>query len=156
MDVERSEWQWLQDPVSNQFHQIIIELHVLPVILDEFKVPYKNDSGEDVWAPKSVYFQQFFNDFSDEVNQALFDTYLSGLRNLLRDYLIFHIHANNSVPILFNLGGRKWPPLFELSLVRKDLAPDAVPSVQTFPVPGLDYPNKTDRPDYPAILPFDR
>jgi hypothetical protein len=42
----------------------------------------------------------------------------------------------------------KLPQLVELTLVRRDLVPNAHKSDIFVPIKGVDYPNKSDRPDY--------
>jgi hypothetical protein len=80
--------------------------------------------------------------------------YSRALSRLLHNYVIFHVHGNNSLPKT-TLYGYSWPQLIELSLVRKDLVRDKTkPTEQTFPIPGLDFLNKTNRPDFTSILPF--
>ncbi len=40
------------------------------------------------------------------------------------------------------------PQLVELTLIRRDLVKNACRSDGFIPIKGIDYPNKTDRPDY--------
>ena len=81
-----------------------------------------------------------------QINEGIFIKYCLALEKLNEHFYIFHAHANNSLPLI-EVNGYKFPPLMELSFVRKDLVACAMPTIETFPVEGLDYPNKTDRPD---------
>ena len=75
------------------------------------------------------------------------------LRRLNEFFFLFHIHANNSLPKV-NLGGQTFPPLLELSWVRKDLARYRRVTQEKYPIKGIDYPNKNDRPDIEKVYPF--
>jgi hypothetical protein len=63
-------------------------------------------------------------------------------------FVLFHIHANNSLAVV-NVGGHWFPPLLEASYVRRNLLPDVFLTKHKgqFPIEGLDYQNKSDRPD---------
>jgi hypothetical protein len=153
VDIEHNEWDWLARIFDHaEFHQIIIELHILPVETTRHYVPYLQ-GGRVVSGLMSPYFQRLFSDFDSQVNENVFSLYARGLARLTQNYRIFHIHGNNSLPKA-TLKGYAWPQLLEVSLVRKDPDLKLTPTTQTFPVPGLDFPNKTDRPDFTSILPF--
>jgi hypothetical protein len=157
IDIEYHEWDYLAhwfDSVETCCHQIVIELHILPVRTFHPDVPYKIE-GRDLlhWDKLSPYFRQFYARFDTSVNEKLFQHYWAALSRLTANYAIFHVHGNNSLPKV-SVGDYDWPPLLELSLVRKDLVPDRTPTVQTFPVSDLDFPNKTNRPDFKYVLPF--
>lgn len=141
-DIECHEWELLREIKSNdlkRFNQILIELHL-------FHVEHKENGH-------SPYFHMIIGDFFEQCNVEIFQKYKVGLDKILENFYIFHIHANNSLPVS-NLDAWTFPPLLELSLVRKDLVENVAPSKDKFPTP-LDRPNKTDRPDienyYPII-----
>jgi hypothetical protein len=153
VDVEHNEWDWLArwGPGDN-WSQIIIELHVLPVSTTRPHVPYLKD-GEVVTGELSPYFTGLFAKFDEQVNDYVFSLYARGLARLLHSHRVFHVHGNNSLPKV-RLEGHEWPQLLELSLVRNDTNLKFTPTKETFPVPGLDFPNKINRPDFTSILPF--
>lgn len=142
MDVEWSEWDWLktakQDDLT-RFSQIIIELHLL--------------TGKADLTGLSPYFTGVFGALFESVQLGLFARYSRGLDVLFENFYAFHIHANNSLPVT---RAHYWtfPPLVELSLVRKDLAPEAVPVGRAYLPTPLDQPNKTDRPDILDFYPL--
>jgi hypothetical protein len=153
VDVEHNEWDWLARwEISDNWSQIIIELHVLPASTTRPHVPYLKD-GKVVTGEMSPYFMGMFSAFDDQVNDFVFSLYARGLAKLLQSYRVFHVHGNNSLPKV-RLEGHEWPQLLELSLVRADTNLKFTPTTQAFPVLGLDFPNKTDRPDFTSILPF--
>ena len=73
---------------------------------------------------------------------------------LLDLFYIFHIHANNSLPKM-SVNGHSFPPLLEISFIRKDLI-SSIPklSQEKYPIKGIDYPNKNDRSDIEKVYPF--
>lgn len=110
MDVEWSEWDWLKGAKQGdltRFSQIIIELHLL--------------TGKADLSGLSPYFSMMFGIMFDRIRFDLFHRYSRGLDVLLENFYIYHIHANNSLPVT-TLHYWTFPPLVELSLVRKDLA----------------------------------
>lgn len=138
MDIEGCEWDAIigstgMFSIMNlmKFNQILIEIHLLHV------EPRKT---------KSDYFNSLYQRFADSVNESLFHNYYSALKSLNHFFYIFHIHPNNSLPKI-SIGEYKFPPLIELSFVRKDLVDTVYDTHTNFPVDGLDYPNKTDRMD---------
>lgn len=134
MDIEWCEWdifEKMSDNVLKGFDQILCEFHVIPVkYLDRH----------------SPYFTQFHQAFYNNVNQILFERYKRVLNKLQEHYYVFHVHINNSIPCNF-VDGETIPPLLELSLVNKSFVKNPSLTNTKFPVDGLDYPNKTDRPD---------
>lgn len=143
MDVEWDEWSIIEDFNMRElakFSQILIELHVVPV------------QGMDGHS-YTPYFKGFHKSIEDKLNRRLFASYFEVLEKLKEFFYIFHIHANNSLPKV-NVEGIEFPPLIELSLVRKDLVKDVRETDSTFPIEGLDFPNKTDRPDISNVYPF--
>jgi len=136
VDVEWNEWDALINiPLLAllNYNQLIIEFHIVHAEPREGLSPY---------------FEGFYRDiFNKDINERLFRMYYAALKRLSEYFYIFHAHPNNSLPSV-TCGGYIFPPLVELSFVRKDLVNIIVtPSVSTFPVKGLDFPNKIDRPD---------
>jgi hypothetical protein len=86
IDVEYNEWDYLTKWFyhTGAFHQIIIELHILPVRTFHPPVPYKvgeqkytDGTKHDMiqYAGCSPYFQRMYADFDDRMNRDLFTTY---------------------------------------------------------------------------------
>jgi len=134
MDIEWCEWdifEKMSEYILTQFDQILCEFHIVPVkYLDKH----------------SPYFTQFHQHVYDNVNYILFEKYKKVLKKIQEHYYIFHLHANNSIPANF-VNGEIIPPLLELSLVNKQCVSNPKLSTASYPIDGLDYPNKTDRPD---------
>lgn len=141
MDVEWDEWgafQIIEDEELVKFSQIIVEFHIVHA------EPKKG---------LSPYFQWFYLDVLSRINQDLFSMYHSVIKHLSNFFYIFHIHANNSLSMV-TVGGYTFPPLLEVSFVRKDFAVKPKLSKESFPIAGLDYQNKSDRPDIVDYYPF--
>ncbi len=133
LDVECNEWEALaRIPIQIlcKFDQILVEFHIVHA-----------EPREDL----SPYFNSFYRSVFDSWNDRAFSQYSAVLEKLSKAFYIFHIHSNNSLPVTA-IGDRIFPPLLEVSFVRKDLV-DAKKSNASFPIYGLDYPNKPDRPD---------
>lgn len=144
IDIEWDEWDALflaHGTALRTCSQLVIEFHVVNIGMV--------GSGE-----YSPYFEEFYQNTAAKINARLFEKYASVMRKLCRDFHIFHIHANNSLPVI-EVGGFIFPPLMELSFVRKDLVTVARKTKAHFPVDGLDFPNKTDRADIEGYYPFD-
>ena len=138
MDIEWCEWdvfETLSDFTIGDFDQILCEIHMIPVEYNGSHSPYFTDFH------KFVY---------DGVNNMLFNKYQRVLDRLQQHYYVYHVHINNSIPCN-QYRGEDIPPLVELSLVNKSLVKNPTYCVDKFPVDGLDYPNKTDRPDITHI-----
>jgi hypothetical protein len=139
LDIEWCEWdifEQMSDNILNDFDQILCEFHVIPVkYLDNH----------------SPYFTQFHQTFYNNINEILFEKYKKILNRLQEQYYIFHVHINNSIPCNF-VNNEIVPPLLELSLVNKNLVKKPSLTNTKFPIDGLDYQNKTDRPDILNIL----
>ena len=139
LDIEWAEWDvlnsiTLREPeLLTTFDQILCEFHVIPVI-------YKDSH--------SPYFTGFHKHVYEQINIQLFESYKGVLANVLTQYVPFHVHINNSLPLV-KIGEEKLPTLIELSLVKRSLIDTRVMtrSTDTFPINGLDFPNKSDRPD---------
>lgn len=155
VDVEHHEWEWLSRwGPEGGWSQIIIELHILTASTERPSVPYIREDRIAVTGPLSPYFASMYADFDLQVNEFIFKEYSRALCRLLQNYVVYHVHGNNSLPKT-TLYGYSWPPLLELSLVRRDLVAGRVkPTTQKFPVPGLDFPNKHNRPDFDSVYPF--
>lgn len=141
VDIECHEWELLKELKSDdlkRFSQILIELHV-------FHVEHKENGH-------SPYFHMIIGDFFEQCNVDIFKKYNSGIDKILENFHIFHIHANNSLPLV-HLDAWAFPPLIELSLVRKDLVGEVKMSDEEFPT-CIDRPNKTDRPDIVKYYPI--
>lgn len=143
MDIEWHEWKALTDLPARElakFSQILIELHVIPV----------KGLAEGNY---TTYFKQFHESVQSELNMRLFACYKEVIDKLKEFFYIYHIHANNSLPKV-EAEGIEFPPLIELSLVRKDLVENVKETESTFPIEGLDFPNKTDRDDICYVYPL--
>lgn len=148
MDIECDEWDVfskMELATLMKFNQVVCEFHVIHV---------ESRSG------LSPYFHEFYQNVLDKINADLFDMYYRVMEKLNSFFYIFHIHANNSLPMIA-VGGYQFPPLLELSFVRKDLVHDIssilpleVGANAQFPVVGLDFPNKLDRQDIVDYYPF--
>jgi len=134
IDIEYNEWEVLEEvsaDILNGFSQILIELHFVPVI-------YNGNN--------SAYFTEFFKNSYKKINSELAIMYSSILTKLQKDFFVYHVHINNSLS-LEKIGDSEFPFLLEVSLVNKRFPKNYNTSKSSFPVEGLDYPNKKDRPD---------
>jgi hypothetical protein len=140
VDVEGAEWDIL--PMWSigelvKLDQLIIEFHFIHA---------EPPSG------LSPYFSNFYQTQMDKINRQLFTKYRMIIGRLNRAFRLFHVHVNNSLPPVV-VGGLRVPPLVECSFVNRDLVPWATYSEETFPIRGLDFPNKPDRPEPIAFKP---
>lgn len=134
IDVEWNEWDALLEfdkKTLNKFSQILIEFHIVHVEPREGLTPY---------------FKDFYETIFEKLNEDLFRKYYEVMKKLNDQFYAFHIHANNSLPLI-EVDGYSFPPLLEVSFVRKDLVENVQETTDSFPIDGLDFPNKTDRPD---------
>ncbi len=141
VDIEWNEWDAFENfraAELQKFSQVLVEFHILHMTARNGLSPY---------------FTRLYADVVDRINGDLFTWYKTVMQRLLCDFMIFHIHANNSLPLMF-VDGSTFPPLLEVSLVRRDLVKYHTPTKAKFPVEGLDFPNKTDRPDVLYYYPF--
>lgn len=144
MDIEWGEWTALYSAnrdTFQKFNQLIIEFHIVH-IPDVPKEQY------------SHYFNEFYQSIYNKINRNIFRQYFLVMCKLLDLFYIFHIHANNSLPKI-SISGHSFPPLLEISFIRKDLI-SSIPklSQEKYPINGIDYPNKNDRPDIEKVYPF--
>ncbi len=142
MDIEGDEWEeilWLSDKgLLQKFDQVLVEIHLQHVEPRHGLTPY---------------FQGVDQRLCNEINKRQFRLYHVVLMKLNRLFYLVHIHANNSLPRVDVLG-KRFPPLLELTFVRKKLAGEVSEATGSFPVPGLDFPNKTDRDDIEGFYPW--
>lgn len=134
IDIEFNEWEVLEEislEVLNGFSQILIELHFVPVIYN---------------GKHSPYFTEFFKNSYNKINNQLAIKYAGILTKLQKDFFVHHLHINNSLN-LEKIGESTFPFLLELSLINKRFPKNYQNSKSHFPIDGLDYPNKIDRPD---------
>lgn len=136
MDMEGNEWKAFSSMINeeklNVFSQLIIEFHFIHA---------QSQIG------LSPYFTKMYQDNFKGMNDELFAKYTRILKYLNKHFYIFHLHANNSLPLV-EIAGHKLPPLLEVSFVSKTSVANAeLLKNVAFPVKGLDYPNKKDRPD---------
>lgn len=153
IDIEWDEWDALlstPSKVLKQFNQLLIEFHIVSVdTLTQIERP--GFAGPHfILTP---YFSKFYRSVYDKINDAIFRMYCDVLRKLNKNFYIFHIHANNSLSEI-NVDEHRFPPLIELSFVRKDLVENVCETDASFPVSWLDFPNKTDRPDIDLQYPL--
>lgn len=143
MDIEYDEWAsfyTMKQEELSKFSQVIVEFHLITV-------------------PKSVgrseYFTGMYNKTYDKMNDMLFEYYKRVLAGLNKLFYIHHIHPNNSLPKI-RVGAYEIPPLLEVSFVRKGLvgAWECERGNRSYPIDGLDYPNKTDRSDIENLHPI--
>lgn len=145
MDIENGEWSAfdeMDEEELKKFSQMVIEFHIV-------HVEVKN------WQGLSPYFRKFYERIYGEMNEESFGVYYEIIRKIKKYFYCFHIHANNSLP-LSHVGGFDFPPLLEMSFVRKDFGKNIYLSKEPFPIEELDSPNKTDRPDVTGFYPFIR
>ena len=142
LDIEWDEWSTLlnmeQDKLE-KFSQILVEFHIIHATVDHVNL--------------SPYFSNIYQEVINKINQDLFAMYYSVMQRLSNHYRLFHIHANNSLPMIF-VNNYRFPPLLEMSFIRKDLVGTYCLTMTSFPIIGLDYPNKTDRPDITDFYPL--
>lgn len=141
IDAEWAEWEALLEIPLNRlrFSQIIIEFHILHM---------------EPRPGLSPYFTALYQSLADRQNQQLFRLYGHVMVWVNTWYKCFHAHANNSLPMV-EVDGHRFPPLLEMSFLRNDLiSSDIKPAAGPFPVSGLDFPNKKDRPDVCGWFPL--
>ena len=72
------------------------------------------------------------------------------IRDLKTGFSVVHVHANNCGPIN---GDTRLPDTLEITFINNALiSGDPVFSDETYPIPGLDYPNDPSREDYPLTF----
>lgn len=146
MDIEYDEWEVFENANTNtlkKFKQIIVEFHLF--FLDENDVDANNKL--------TPYFKQFSKDNYNKINKFLLKKYENVFKKLIMNFTIFHISANNSLPIK-KIFKTKFPQLLELSLVRNDLVKKKKLFKGSLPIKYLDYPNKYYKDDLKNFYPF--
>jgi hypothetical protein len=58
-----------------------------------------------------------------------------------KKFVLFHLHGNNNTNNYSDIDGRKIPNVVELTLVNRKFATEAEISKESFPIPGIDFPN---------------
>ena len=105
IDIEFDEWDIFENLSIDtllKFKQIICEFHLF--FLDENDV----DSNNQL----TPYFKQFSKDNYKKINKLLLKRYENVFKKLNNHFTIFHISANNSLPIK-KLFRKKFPQLLE-------------------------------------------
>ena len=146
MDIEYDEWEVFENVNTNtlkKFKQIIVEFHLF--FLDENDVDANNKL--------TPYFKQFSKDNYNKINKFLLKKYENVFKKLIMNFTLFHISANNSLPIK-KIFKTKFPQLLELSLVRNDLVKKKKLFKGSLPIKDLDYPNKYYKDDLKNFYPF--
>ena len=69
------------------------------------------------------------------------------LENLSKDFVTYHVHANNWELRTFELEGKKCPRVFEVGFMSRHYADGVRPSNESLPIEGLDYPCKPGQED---------
>jgi hypothetical protein len=134
MDIEWNEWDVFDsasESLIDKFDQIICEFHIIPVQYSDLHSPY---------------FRKFHRYIYKKINSDLYKKYKLVLDKLQKSHYIYHVHANNSLSCN-NINREKIPNLVELCFVNKKLVNSVNLSKDKFPIKGLDFPNKIDRPD---------
>lgn len=146
MDIEYDEWK-IFEKVSEElllnFKMIIVEFHFFFLNLED--VDSKNKL--------TPYFKKFSINNYKKINSMLLNKYGEILKKLNKNFLIFHLSANNSLP-LKKISGKFIPQLLEFSFVRKDLVSKFKISKETLPIKNLDYANKSYKSDFKNFYPF--
>lgn len=79
----------------------------------------------------------------------LWERLMEVIEAMLTRFAIVHTHGNNCAPLMRESG---IPRVLEISLANRDLiSPEelALQNDRTYPLPTLDMPNQSDKPDYP-------
>ena len=69
------------------------------------------------------------------------------LQRLQKDYVLCHIHANNWATV-FPYEGKMVPIVMELSFINKRYVTEYEPDCTTYPIKGLDWPNRANSEDH--------
>ena len=146
MDIEYDEWKIFEKVNINtlsRFKMIIVEFHFFFLNL------YDVDSKKIL----TPYFKKFSVNNYKKINQMLLNRYNDVLNKLNQNFVLFHLSANNSLP-LKKIKGKFIPQLLEFSYVRKDLISKLKISQKTLPIKNLDCANKPYKPDFKNFYPF--
>ena len=152
MDVEWDEWKTflaLEDRHYEKIDQLLIEFHLVSIDTDKKFLPNSDEKYR-----LTPYFCNFYKSIYDKINEDLFQMYHNVFSILNEKFYAFHIHPNNSLKKI-EVGGCSFPPLIEMSFVRKGLVENARSTTSAYPVSGLDFPNKPYKAEledyYPLI-----
>ena len=146
MDIEYDEWSIFERVDMNtlrKFKQIVVEFHLF--FLEERDVDSRNKL--------TPYFKEFSKNNYNKINKFLLCRYENVIKKLITNFTIFHISANNSLP-LKKLFKKKFPQLLEVSFVRSDLIKQKKLYQGSLPLKNLDYPNKFYKSDLKNFYPF--
>lgn len=145
LDIEWGEWDALD--CANRwmlagYDMIIGEFHIIPACY------YPGQHTE--------YFTRFHADVYGRMNRWIFDKYTDILDRLLKRYVIYHIHPNNSLmPV--TVEGYTFPPLLEIGFVNRMNVPLMMEEIKhELPIAGLDFPNKPYKPEITGFYPFSK
>lgn len=148
LDIEYDEWKIFEKINVNtlkKFEQIIVEFH--PFFLNDYDVNSRSEL--------SPYFYSFSKNNYKKINIELIKKYTKVIKKLNDNFILYHISLNNSLP-LKKFYSFKVPQLIECSFIRKDKIKNR--KIKKFkgklPISGIDFPNKTDRPDIVNFYPF--
>jgi hypothetical protein len=136
IDIEWDEWDLLASISQEDWatvDQLIVEFHFNPV--EQHK-------------QLSPYFTGFFESVYGKLNEQVWQKYLNVLNALRKNFWVFHVHANNSLPT-HNYFGQRLPYLLEVTwlshaALKKMGSSDQSQYNQNH---QLDFRNKSDRPD---------
>lgn len=146
LDIEFDEWDVFETVYERnllKFNQIICEFHF-------FFLKYEDVDKQNILTP---YFKKFSINNYKKINKILFYKYQNVLSKINKNFYIFHISANNSLPSI-KVFGKKIPQLLEISFVRKDLIKNISLFKGILPVKNLDFPNKSYKDDIINFYPF--
>jgi hypothetical protein len=146
IDIEYDEFKVFDNvdiEILKKFSQIICEFHF--IFLDK----------DDVNSKKNLtpYFEKFMISNYEKINILLAEYYERVLKKINKNFIPFHMHANNSLP-LKKIFGRNLPQLLEISFLRKDLVKKKRLSLSKYPIDDLDLPNKPYKKDLTNFYPF--
>ena len=151
MDIEWDEWKTLaalEDKHFENIDQLLIEFHFAFIDTTEKFIPNKDPSYK-----LTPYFCNFYKSVYDKINHDLLEEYFDLMNRLNEKFYAFHIHPNNSLKKV-SVGNSTFPPLLEISFVRKQLISTVEETKQKFPVDGLDFPNKSYKEELQDYYPL--
>jgi len=88
-----------------------------------------------------------FHGINDNSWNTSYKDKLECFRKLYTTHRVIHVHGNNWAPTTNTRVGPV-PNVIEITFLRKTECTDWKYNTESFPVPNLDYPNKTDSRDY--------
>jgi hypothetical protein len=141
IDIEWHEWDFFENidlKILDKIDQIICEFHVIPVEYNGSHTPY---------------FTEFHKNIYDLMNQDIFEKYTKIIEKIKSTHILFHVHVNNSLSFMEH-GKCKIPYLLECCFVNKKKSTVIDKKVDSFPVNGLDFPNKPYKPEIENFYPL--